>query len=728
MVLSIGVNMAKSDTFKLSEDAVDILKSQIQQSVDDAEDFLEEEIRPQIKENYDYYKEKIPTPEDGGPKYVDGTVSSVVEHATAMAMDAFTEDDTLEVVPESVQHPFQSKIINTVINDILNSENDRHTIYHTFFKDAFISGASLMKPYVTVNKKIDKEFFTEATAEQFAIRLAELEMDDSWEDVEYQITEEKEVELQQSGPVNDELGIISPEMVAEVSIKQKLMSGYFTKSKDEKTIKIQNIPAENFIINRDAKTIEDSQIVGHKAMVTISELLKMGFDYDKVLEAYEASGDDDAEDNMATLARKKTTDVDDESVDTSQREVELYELYMQSSVGETENKEDELAVSKLYQIFYVEGVILDCQEVEEIPYVGCSPFPMPHNFWGQGLADRVKNIQRGKTGNFRQFAEYNELVNKPKFMFQADQIEDPRSLFSPEAGAGISVKRMDAIAPIMLGGTLAGAQGEIDMLLDKQREAKTGITITGQSIAGEVLKAGASTASAQLLLSENQMMVKSMIKNMLNGGIKPLIKKIYNLLRDEFDEWETFIQGQVVPVNPNQMFPRLRDVVITTPLGSSAKLEKAMTIESLLTNLATSQDPEIKKLVSTEGVRNLVIEAYELRGLSGVNAYLATPQEVQQKDQMAQMMVQMQEMQAQLQQLTSQNTMLSTMANNIEERKIALEEKKVDMQGQQLADKQMLEEQKAETEAMKAADAQDLNERKYDLQERELDIKEQELD
>lgn len=724
--LTVSLKGENKDAFE------DALLEQLNSEIDNAENYLDETIRPRIEENWKYYRRELPVKIDGQAGFVDNTCQATVDHYTATSLDAFTSDDTLEIVPEGVSDLVTIKVINQVVNSVLDSENNRFNLYQSFFRDSFVSGASVFKPYVKEGIQIEKRYFEDVSAEELAIRLMTLESSGNWERVEQVITDEQEVSIERDmvAPASMLGNIAGDAIEVSVTATQVNYTGYFVLLNKEKTVKIKPVPAENFLINKDATSIDDARFIGDKEMVTISELLELGFDEDKVQEVSEkCGGDTDARDNEASRSRKRNILGDDNditSTDLSQREVELYEVYIRSSVAETLGEKEKIAISKLYQVFYCEGVILDYQEVDNTPYSGASPIPVPHMFWGRGMVDDTKHIQTAKTGLYRQQFTYNEMASRPRFEFVPDQLVNPRDIHNTTPGAGIAVKSKGTITPITLG-VLSGDNVQMASLMDTQREVGTGMSFTGQSMLGEVLKAGASTLSGQMIISEGQQVQKAVIQTLLENGIKPLIKTIYNMLRENFSAWEVTVDGQTFTVNPND-WPRLREIRVVTPLGKSARLEKAQTLTSLYSALTTAQPgTEAAKLATPDKLRNLLVEAYEYQDVKA-DSFLPSVEEISQKDQMMQMMQQMQgqlqQMQQQMEAMGSENQMLKVTASEIAQREIAIREGELELKRQKqeqdgiiAADKQSLAEDKQNADEEIAADKQELAEREQALRE-----------
>lgn len=712
------------------EDFEDSLLQQVQFEIDDAESYLDETIRPKITENWQYYLGELPAKRDGEPSFTDNTCQATVDHYVAACMDAFTSGDSLEVVPDGITNPVTLKVINQVMNDVLDSENNRHKLYQSFFRDSLVSSASVLRPKVTEETKIDKEFFSDVEEDVITMRKTQLELSGAYEDIEVVVTEKKTVEIESTSPANIE-SVLGTVNVGDITAKTTIetYSGYYQLVSTKKTIKIDPVPAENFLINRDARGIENARMVGHKAMTTISELLKMGFDYDKVLEVHESCNDDDASENIASMSRKGGLiyDTEDDALDVSQQEVELYELYIKSSA----ESDDDIGISKLYQVFYAENVLLSYQETDEVPYSGTSPIPRPHMFWGDGMVDRTKAIQRAKTGMLRQTFVYNEMASKPRFEYLPKNLENVRDIFSNRAGAGIAVTELGSVRPIQIT-AMVGDPSALMAQMDTQREQGTGMSFSGQGLMGDVLKAGASTQSAAMVLSEAQMVQKNVIQTLLQGAIIPLVSSIYNMLRENFDSWNLTVDGSRMTINPND-WPELSDVRIKTPLGTSAKLEQSQKYGNLAQTLASAAPgTELSKLATAQNIRDLMVKSYELMDVADAQYYMPSDQEIAQKDQlmqgMQQMQAQMQQLQAQLQQMQAQNTVLQQTASQMAQAELSIKQqeqnrkdRETDGDLQQMADDQIRKEQMDEATMESMADKNAVAERQEDRKDLMVD-------
>ncbi|MBJ9134421.1 portal protein [Citrobacter farmeri] len=691
---------------KNKDDIEQALLHQVQYEVSQCESFLDASVRPRVAENWEYYHRNMPAPRDNEPSFVDNTCQATTDAYVASCMDAFTANDTLEIIPHGVSNPLVLKCINQVMNSIFDKDNNRHDIYRDFFMDVFVSGNSILRPRIQEVVELNKHYFKDA--DPMSITLMEEQLHAEAERLNKKIR--TEIEITDKKKIINGGVVLNPELDdVEIMAEQvELYSGYIEEKILRKTIKIDNVKPDNFIINKDARSIEESRIVGHKSMLTFSELLEMGLDPEKVQEVYDQQdGSYDPLINIASLTRVDefmNSTFDTTGVDNSQRLVEVYELYMRSSVETTsegtEFESDSIGISKLYRIFYSSMIIMDVEEVDYIPYIGTSAYTTPYIFWGDGMVDRTKDIQRAKTGLFRQSFIYNQMASSPAFIYVRDAIDNERDVLQFRPGRGIAAESTEAIKPIQMAAN-TGNTPEMLNFLETMRENGTGMSYTGQGVLADALSAGASTISAGMIMSKEQQVQKDIITNLLQSAIIPLIRKVYTMLRLEIDSWHLYDDKVPDPIfiNPTT-WPRELDIKIKTPLGRNAKIEEANQYLSLFNILANAQPgSEVSKLAKADKMAGLLTTAYELMDIVDIPAYLPDPQQIAIQDQMMQQMqamnAQMQQMTAQLQQLTTENKSLQVIASQIQvqdiQNKTAKTQSDVEYQNAKMA--QMADEQ-----------------------------------
>lgn len=186
-----------------------------------------------------------------------------------------------------------------------------------------------------------------------------------------------------------------------------------------------------------------------------------------------------------------------------------------------------------------------------------------------------------------------------------------------------------------------------------------------------------------MILSRQQSIEKMIMKNILESGIKPLLQLIYTTLRQSIDKVSVSIDGKRGDIYPiKDGWPMDTEIKIKTPLGASAKLDKARLYSELVTDMTASQ------IASPTRITAILKEKYgSCLDIVNIQEYLPNQQELAQMDINKQLMQQMQQMQQQLQQLMQQNQQLSQKASEQQQAKLQLDMEKSKVQAQVLADK-----------------------------------------
>src|SRR3546814_8357528 len=82
---------------------------------------------------------------------------------------------------------------------------------------------------------------------------------------------------------------------------------------------------------------------------------------------------------------------------------------------------DDDGIAELLKVFRVGNVILDVEEVDEVPFVVFCPFPRAHRMVGNSLADKVMDIQRVRSVLLRKALDGTYLTNAPRMFVAGDR-------------------------------------------------------------------------------------------------------------------------------------------------------------------------------------------------------------------------------------------------------------------------------------------------------------------
>ena len=107
-------------------------------------------------------------------------------------------------------------------------------------------------------------------------------------------------------------------------------SGSYTRITKGGKIRIESVPPEEFLISRNARTLDDADLVAHRRYMTVSELVAMGYDADFVSQF--VTYDDDFQFNPEANVRNPTLGDYDANTDPSMQRALYIESYVYMDV------------------------------------------------------------------------------------------------------------------------------------------------------------------------------------------------------------------------------------------------------------------------------------------------------------------------------------------------------------------------------------------------------------
>lgn len=327
------------------------------------------------------------------------------------------------------------------------------------------------------------------------------------------------------------------------------------------------IPSEEFLFSGRMRDIDDMGYKAHRTRKTISELIEMGFDRDTV----ESLPDDRAQDlDSRTVSRWNDEQVPSESVLPGMRQVWLLEEYVNIDLNDD-------GIAELVQVFRVGRTVLQVEEVEENPFAVFCPFPRAHRMVGNGLADKVMDLQRIRSVIMRQTLDGIYLTNNPR-MWLPNECQDENTI--------------DDILTVRPGGLVRGkgAGGKPEPLYEPfdvqrgmsmlellvgERESRTGITRLNQGLDADALNKTA-TGTA-LMQAQGQQMEEYIARNFAEAMARLFLKKYRlmkahgaPLMKAHGAPLKVKVEGGWKAVNPSEWSDDV-DVSIRVGLGSGRK-------------------------------------------------------------------------------------------------------------------------------------------------------------
>ena len=592
------------------------IASIVQDAMQSAVDFVESEISDErIKAQRYYDGESDIGYEDGRSKCVATKVRDVVRATKPSIMRVFLSTaKPVEYVPKGQEDVAMAE----QATDFMHHEFQRlngYRVLNDAIHDALVKKQGIVKCYFKTYSKAKIYTETDLSEDDLNFLLA---------DPEVRLLEQ-EMEMRMTA---NEFGVEVEAPVFSVKISHGGMKGQLC---------LESVPPEEFFINRDARTIEDSYIVAHRTEMRAGDLVEMGFDPEEVfnLDSLD-SGSEITETEVLARQGYNEDFSDQDGADPAMKNVTVTEAYMRMDVDGT-------GVPVLHK-FLLGGTkyeLLDYEPCDEVPLVKLEVDPEPHSFYGRSLAELIWDDQDASTAILRGVLDNVALSNSPRLGFIEGAV-DVSDLMNGEIGGLVRMRQAGAIqdlsVPFTAGQTLSALT-----YMDKLVEQKTGVTqnIALNPDALQSTTKAAVTASVEAAAGQIEVMVRN-----LADGMRDLFGLMLRLSHKNMDEERMMrLNGMFVPVNP-KVWDLHMDITVNVGLGTGREDERVAALQQALqlqTQVYQSYGPQ-NGLVSLTNIRNTLTDMMATAGVRNSDRYFAPiNQEIE-----AQMLAMQQQQQAQL--------------------------------------------------------------------------------
>jgi predicted GNAT family acetyltransferase len=584
------------------------LKGILDAEIDNAIGFIESETTDDRRKALEYYNRyEYGNEVEGRSQIVTGEVAEVVDGALPQLLRIFTQsDEIVRFEPKNAGDEEKAKQATEYVNWVMNRDNDGVLLMHNWFKDALLQKNGIVKVYWDEKVDVSKEKYQNLTQDELAMLLA---------DPEVEVVNQKINEIAPAGM--DEMGMIIPPIYSyDVKLKMTKKTG---------KVIVENVPPEEFLISKKARTIADAPFVAHRRLATRSELIAMGYEKDIVdnLPTYA-----DLTYNQENVARfdQGEQPSDQASLDFSMQEIEVIESYIKVDF-------DGDGIAELRKVTYAGSDILDNEEVDFVPFCSICPIPMPHKFFGHSLADRAVDIQLIKSTVTRQILDNLYMTNSPRMGVVEGQV-NLDDLLTVTANGIVRMKNTQAIVPLTVPPT-ANQSFPLLEYLDSVQAKRTGVSDQMNGLSPDVLQNSTATAVA-MMQSSAAGKVELIARVFAETGVKDLFQKILQLLCKYQDKERIVrLRGKYVSIDPREWTNGF-DISINVGLGTGNKQEQMAMIAMVL-----GKQEEILKtaginnpLVSLSNYRQTLGRFIEAAGFKDSNEFFMeiTPEQEQQME------------------------------------------------------------------------------------------------
>ena len=613
----------------------------LQSEVTDSAGYLDSEISVQRQKAIEYfYGEPFGNEEDGRSQVVITDVQDTLMWMMPSLMRIFTAGDKLvKFLPVSAEDEAVADQATKYVNHVFYKQNNGFSILYNFFLDALLLKVGVVKHYWEETEDTSTEEYENLTQSEFEL-----------------LEEDEELELQQHTEVIKTEQMNDPQTGEVVDVEIPTHDAVFVRTTTGGKVTVENVPPEEFLINKGAKTVEDARFICHRSRKSRSDLINMGFDAKDVedLPAYSGAADTTTT-NAVYMARHSydATDVSpSQSAYTAEEQVEIFETYLRCDMYDD-------GVSTLRKIVYGGDIILDNEAVDTIPFSTICPIPIPHKFFGLSVAETVQDVQLVRSTLTRNLLDNMYLANNGRFQVVEGQVNID-DLLTNRPGGIVRTRSPNALQPIQ---TPALQEYSFKMLeyWDEIKAGRTGVNPSTQGLPADVLKSHVTAGAITGALTNAQGRLELIARIFADTGVKNMFKSVYNLIqRYENNDKIIRVDNQYVEIDPASWREDL-DVDIEVGIGygdQDIRLNNLSSYATLIEKVAQ----QTEGIITPENIYALMREVAEEMGIKNVDKFISVPpppdqMEPNAQEQLAQAQAQAMLMQAQATQKEAEASM-----------------------------------------------------------------------
>jgi len=594
------------------------LRNIIGQEINNAMGYMGGNLSSQRKKSLEYYMgEPLGTEIDGRSQVVSTDVADTVETILPNLLKIFTaSDQTVKCEPVKAEDVALAEQATNYINYIFNKDNNGFSILYTWFKDALIEKNGIVKVYWDESEKVEQETYENLSQEEYKILIdndnVEVVEEESFVDefAKKQIEELQQIALSQGQEMED---IPTPKLYNCI-IKRTSSSG---------KVKIENIPPEEFLIQRSAKSIEDASFVAHRVLKTRSDLIQMGFDRDIVDNLPTQNNITFNDERLARFSDIDESPLND-APDESTQEIEIYECYVKIDM-------DGDGVAELRKVIVAgseASTILENMPCDFIPFCSLTPVPMPHRFYGRSVSELVEDVQLVKSTVMRQLLDNMYLTNNNRVAIMDGMVNLDDLLTSRPGGVVRTKQPPSQVMLPMQNQTISQQAFPLLEYLDTVRETRTGVTRYSQGLDADALNKTATGVNT--LMSQSQMRMELIARVFAETGIKDLFRRIFELtVKYQNKERVVELNNKFVSVSPTE-WKNKYNISITVGLGAGSKDQQIVMLNNILQKQLQAFQLQGNKeypMVTLKNIYNSLAKIIEEAGLKNVENYFVNPDE-----------------------------------------------------------------------------------------------------
>lgn len=582
---------------------VDQLVSHIDREISNANQYNSKVQNERNKALKYFYKDPYGNEKRGRSTYISSEVQETISWALPQIMKIFSGKDIIKFTSSNPNYKDSAALATQYCETVLNKHNPGFLILHNFFHDALLQKNGFLKVFFDKEDQYEVEEYEKLSDAELTILL----QDQNVEPIEHE-------SYQEIDPMTG--AVISS--THDIKVKRKMAS-------EGGNIRIENIPVEEVIVSKTARSLDLDQasFIAHRVKRSISWLREQGYKIpDDINDGVEQTTDY----SLEKLTREQedgnyySNQLDMAPIDPSMRMVWVTEAYLRVDFNND-------GIAELRKITKVGSTVLVNEEVYCQPFISTSPFPQPHKFNGQSLADLVLDLQLLKSMVMRAMLDSFAFNINPSKAVNIDKIVDVNDLLDTNPGNFIRMRGdiNGAITTLPSSG-IGGEAFSLLNYIDDISESRSGVSKSTQGLDKNAFNKTAT--GTQILMTASQEKLALIVRVLAETGLGPLYKKIVELASKYSDGPELIeMNSQYVNVYPIE-WRHLKNIDVNVGTGSLDLERETANLNAILQmqqQLQSSQQPELMSMIDPMKIYNGVSNVVKSMGFNSANEFFNTP-------------------------------------------------------------------------------------------------------
>jgi len=582
------------------------LQGIVGKEIDDAIDFIDNWISPQRATATQYYRgEPFGNEEDGRSQVVSMDVRDTVQAIMPSLMRIFHgSDQTVEYVPQGPEDVAAAKQATDYANYIINRDNNGFLEMHSAFMDALVRKVGILKVYWDDQTKYETVSYSGLDDASLAALMSDPAV---------------EVEIVASEPMGEPM---QDPLTGEDMPVPMMHAVRATYTHPDGRVKLEAVPPEEFLISRESKSVEQADYVAHRRIVTVSELVAMGYDYDEVSEL--GASYDDMDTNVERYTRNKAlTNEMNERHDPAMKKVLYVENYIKVDY-------DGDGIAELRKVCTAGdgNKILMNEPCDMAPFATLCPDPEPHDFFGMSVADTVMDVQRIKSSIMRNTLDSLSMSIHPRVAVVEGMVNID-DVMSTEVGAIIRQRAAGQVQPMAMP-FVGQAAFPVLQYMDEVKEARTGISKASAGLDAGALQSSTATAVAATV-SAAQQHIEMIARVFAETGVKRMYELVLHLVTTHQDRERMIrLNNNFVPIDP-RVWNSDMDVTVNVALGRGSDTERMLMLRQIaeMQKDAMQTMGPINPLTDMQKLSNTLKSMTEIAGFKDTSQFWGDPAQFQ---------------------------------------------------------------------------------------------------